>query len=100
MSATRPEETMPGDDRRAYPWWVRVSLFGSRTRSQVMTWCWLCLVFCPVCLGIGIWLHGESPAFRIPSYMFIGAGVGFIPAAALYWLAARWVDRHGNWPRA
>ncbi|MBA4063510.1 MAG: hypothetical protein C0501_07310 [Isosphaera sp.] len=88
------------DDRGDYPWWVRVSLFGSRTRSRVMSYFWMSLIFCPVCLGIGLWLLAESPVFKVSAWMFLAAGVLFVPAALLYWFSVRWVDRNGRWPAA
>lgn len=86
-----------GDERRSYPWWVRLSLAGSRTRGAVLGYFWMCLVCLPLFVGIGVWLRFESPAFALGGLLFIIAGVTSAPAALMYWLTIRWVDQHGRW---
>jgi hypothetical protein len=97
MPPFTPESVMAKVDRSGYPWWVRLALFGSRTRSQVMSYFWMTLVLAAFCVGAGLWLRSESPVFRVPSLLFLAGGPLGALGAALYWFAARWVDRHGEW---
>ena len=85
------------DDRKNYPWWVRLGVAGTRTRGGVLGYFWMCVACLPLFIGIGVWLRSESPAFALAGLLFIVAGVSCVPAALMYWLAVRWVDRHGKW---
>jgi hypothetical protein len=88
------------ENRRNAPWWVRLALFGSRTRGAVMGYFWMCVLSIPVFVGLGLWLRSESPVFAIPAIMFfVGAAWGVVGAAS-YWGAARWADRNGGWETA
>src|SRR5262245_47214822 len=84
-------------DRRHYPWWVRVSLFGTRGRRDALANFWLFLALVPLGLGIGVWLWSQHPTFRVPALIFIIGSVSCAPLFVIYWLAIRWVDRHGQW---
>jgi hypothetical protein len=74
------------DFRRGYPLWVRLSLWGSPTRTVVWVWCWLCVALGVVSCTLGA---AWRPVFYLGALWFLGALV--------YWLAIRWVDRHGRW---
>src|SRR5262245_5020613 len=84
-------------DRRNYPLWVRLALFGSHTRKQVMGYFRMSLIFLPFTLIAGLWLRQEGPVFLVPSTLFLIASAFCVLGAVWYLLAARWVDRHGGW---
>jgi hypothetical protein len=67
------------------PFWVHLTLFGLGSRGMAWTMVWLCLA-----LGLAGALYG----FVDPRGWY---AVAFLAAALPYWLAIRWVDRHGRW---
>jgi predicted MFS family arabinose efflux permease len=73
-----PNSAPPASAKR--PLWVRAALWNLPKRSAVMFFVWL---FCVVAIGFS-WF-GRWPA------------VLFVLLALWYWLAANWVDRHGQW---
>lgn len=85
------------DDRRNYPWWVRVTLIGLHSRSAVLAFFWLCLACFPLFVGVGLWLRSVHADYSLGGFYFLLAGVLSIPAAMMYLLTVRWVDRHGRW---
>ena len=72
--------------RSEYPMWVQLSLWGLPNRASVWLFVWLSLV-----AGIACGVYGflRNPWFLI--------GVPMVVAAVPYWLAIKWVDRHGAW---
>jgi hypothetical protein len=77
---------MGGGDRRSErPLWVRIGLWGLPNRA----WAW-------AFVGLSVAIAAGSVAYGfIDGRFFIG---GLVVLAALwYYLAIRWVDRHGGW---
>jgi hypothetical protein len=72
--------------RRDYPLWVRVSVWGSPSRAAVWLWFWASIVLAAVC--------GVAGAMWDARFYL---GLLWLFAALMYWLAIRWVDRHGRW---
>ena len=73
------------DERVSRPLWVRIKLWGTRSRNGA-------LAFCCGTLAVGI-------AFAIYSIVDPDAlaGTALFAAALWYWLAIRWVDQHDRW---
>ena len=64
---------------------VYLGLWGLNSRMAALAFVWLCVVLAAVSVALG-WVNP------------IGyAGVIFLPCAAWYWYAIRWVDRHSSW---
>lgn len=74
-----------------YPWWVKFTLLGSRTRRS--QWFWIGF---EVVVGLAlIWTaFGETGAGR--QLYVIAAGWAFLLAAVSY-ATIVWVDRNGEW---
>ena len=74
-----------------YPWWVKLTLFGSRTRRAQ----WFCLGF-DIVVGLAlVWAaFGEAGVGR--QLTVIAAGWAFVLAAASY-ATIVWIDRNGEW---
>ena len=81
----RMTEPMP---RSEYPFWVKLSLLGVPGRSGLWAFVGLSLAAAVACAVYG---------FRDARFFYLP--VPFALAAALYWSAIRWVDRHGSWDR-
>ena len=74
-----------------WPWWVRLSLGGSKSRAALLRWAGLSLVFGALVVAFGLW-----------SNLAWSTGVGLIGgpfAALMYWLAIRWIDQRGAWDK-
>jgi hypothetical protein len=69
----------------ARPWWVRITLWGLRSRGSALIYVWMCVVFATVCVVLG---------FR--NRLFSLGAVSLLPALG-YLRAVRWVDKHGGW---
>jgi hypothetical protein len=76
--------------RQRYPWWVKVSLWGSADRAAVWAFVWMCVVMAVGCVVYAV---------LAPDARFFGLGVVSLLGALAYWLSIRWVDRHGSWER-
>jgi hypothetical protein len=74
-----------GTDRRDYPFWVRIALWGISDRGSAWLYCWISLVIALGCVAIGFF-----------DWRFFLGGL-LVVAAVGYYLAIRWVDRHGRW---
>jgi hypothetical protein len=82
------DERVPPD---RYPWWVKFSRLGSRSRSSQKFWVAASVGAALLCFWLAL---DETGLFRA---MLALAGVwGFI-AAGLYYGTIRWIDRHGSW---
>jgi predicted transporter len=75
--------------RDCYPWWVKVGLWGLPNRAAVWAFVWLSVLAAVGCVAYAVWVG--HPRWY--------AGLLFLLAALMYWLAIRWVDRHGSWER-
>jgi hypothetical protein len=62
------------------PFPVRVALMGIRRKQTAWTYCLLCIAAAVVFAAFGIW-----------------EGMVMLLAAAWYWIAIRWHERHGGW---
>ncbi|MDB5290040.1 MAG: hypothetical protein JWL69_1281 [Phycisphaerales bacterium] len=67
------------------PVWVRAGLWGLPSRPLALAFVWLSIICAVACGVYGFW---DGRFFW---------GVGLVLAAIWYWLAIRWVDRHGSW---
>ena len=74
-----------------YPWWVRFSLLGARTRRS--QWFWVGL---SVAAGVLLTVFAADTLGPARYVYLIAAAWAFI-ASALYWSTIRWMDRHGTW---
>jgi hypothetical protein len=74
---------------REWPWWVRLTLLGTKSRAALWAWIWVSLALAVVLIIVGLWTNG-------PFYTVLGA-IGGPLAAAMYWLTIRWIDRNGSW---
>lgn len=81
---------MPSD---RYPWWVRFSLMGGRTRSRQWFWTGLSIV-----AGILLIVFAADRVGPARIVYLLAAAWAFV-AATLYWSTIRWMDRHGSWDR-
>jgi hypothetical protein len=72
-----------------WPWWVRLSLLGTKSRRALWAWTWASLALGVVLVVVGLWINR-------PFYAVLGA-IGGPWAAAMYWLTVRWIDQHGSW---
>jgi len=70
---------------RPRPWWVRFGLAGAPTRRLAWACCWISLLIAVFCI-----VYGFRNRLFWPGGLFILSALG-------YWLAIRWVDRHGTW---
>lgn len=70
---------------RPRPWWVNFGLAGAPTRRLAWACFWISLALAAFCIVYG---------FRNP--LFWPGGLLLLSALG-YWLAIRWVDRHGSW---
>jgi hypothetical protein len=72
-------------DRSSWPIWVRVGLWGLPTRGSAWFFFWLSLALAVGCVAYGL-----------VDWRFF-AGSVFAISALGYYLAIRWVERHGRW---
>jgi hypothetical protein len=72
-------------DRRKWPLWVRVGLWGVPDRVSAWTYLGISLAVAAVCIAYGF----------VGRRFFLG-GIMLV-AAFHYYLCIRWVDRHGGW---
>ncbi|MBY0524297.1 MAG: hypothetical protein K2R98_12905 [Gemmataceae bacterium] len=74
-----------GVDRNDWPFMVRLGLWGLPSRGSAWAFFWLSVAIAVGCVTYGF----ARPVF------FFG---GFLIFSALwYYVAIRWVDRHGRW---
>jgi hypothetical protein len=71
-----------------YPVWVKLTLWGIPSRYGAWVFVFLCLALGGAGVVIGSWDRRW--------YLAVFAA----PCAVPYWLALRWVDRHGTWDRS
>ena len=71
--------------RAAYPWWVKLSMWGVPGRFGLWAYVAFCVATAVACVIYGFW----------DRRFFTGAL--FLFGALMYWLSIRWVDRHGSW---
>lgn len=81
-----PEPTTPNSARADWPWWVRFSLWGIRSRSAAWASFSLAVTFGLLCAFLTVAVH------RI-----FAVGMGFFVGALWYRLAISWVDRRNGW---
>jgi hypothetical protein len=81
----RPDQNQ---NRRQWPRWVRLGLWGVPTRRSALIWVWVSAL-------IGVFLSVSLEAFAFP--VGISVGIPFFLAALWYWVALRWVDQHETW---
>ena len=74
-----------------YPWWVRFSLLGGRTRRS--QWFWTGL---GVAVGLLLILFAVDTLGPARVVYVLAAAWAFV-AAGLYGFTIRWMDRHGTW---
>jgi hypothetical protein len=75
--------------RDQYPSWVQAAVWGLPNRPVAWAVVWMCTAAAIGCVAY---------AFLAPNpHFFVGASL-FL-SALWYWLAIRWVDRHGSWER-
>lgn len=79
--------------RESYPWWVKFSLIGTPGRTGQWFFVWLSVASAFACIAYGTLNPGSS----LSIYLLLVGGIGFLFAAAMYWLTIRWIDRHGTW---
>lgn len=72
--------------RSEYPLWVQASIWGVPGRGGL----WAFVVFSLACAAL-LLVEG----LRSGRFLDIAALMAF--AAMPYWLAIRWIDRHGSW---
>jgi hypothetical protein len=77
-------------DRRAWPWWVRLGMWGVVTDFVAWMYVWICVVAAVVCLVIGT--MGNRPQDRA---VLIGIPL-FVLAGVWYYCCIRWIRRSGN----
>lgn len=75
--------------REQYPWWVKVGLWGLPNRATVWAFVWLSVLAAVGCVIYAVLAQATR----------LYAGVLFLFAALMYYLAIRWVDRYGSWER-
>jgi hypothetical protein len=73
-------------DRRNYPLWVKLGLWGLPTRASALAFLWGSVVLTVLGLIGGFWN---------PSLFIIGLLLPF--AAWWYGAAINWVDKNGKW---
>jgi hypothetical protein len=72
-------------DRKAWPLWVRLGLWGLKNRFAAWGFVWLSLFLAATSIVVADFYPPAS------------AGRLLVFAALWYYLAIRWVDRHGGW---
>ena len=68
-------------DRKNWPWWIRLSLLGIKTRRAALMWCGASIL-----LGLGAAIY-----FKDAGWLWVWI------AAILYYVPLKWVDRNGSW---
>ena len=76
-----------------YPWWVRLTLLGSRTRRS--QWFWVAFEALAGVVLLWLALTETSPTGRI--LYLIAAAWAFVVAVASFGTIL-WIDRNGEWP--
>lgn len=72
-------------ERRLWPIWARIGLWGVPDRRIAWGFLWVCLAIGVACL-----------AYSYGDRRFLGGGA-MILAALWYYASIRWVDQHGRW---
>jgi hypothetical protein len=72
-------------DRREWPLWVSIALWGLSTRASAWLFFWLSIL-----------IAAGSLAYSLIDARFTLGGL-LVLAALWYYLAIRWVDRHSSW---
>jgi hypothetical protein len=75
--------------REQYPWWVKFGLWGVPSRTGAWAFVGLSVLLAVGCVAYAV--LANDPRLYV--------GLLFLLAALAYWLAIRWVDRHGSWDR-
>lgn len=76
--------------RSAYPWWVKLALWGLPGRGAVVACGWLSVAAAAGGTTWAVW--GGNPRWF--------SCLLFLASAMAYRMAVRWVDRHGSWEEA
>lgn len=77
-----------------YPWWVKLTLMGSRTRRS--QWLWISFELFVGLVLIYLALTETSGVARILQFF---AALWALTLAAVSVFTIQWVDRYGEWPR-
>ena len=72
-------------DREAWPFLVRLGLWGLPNRSAAWVCFWLSAALAVACVAYGF----HNPLFFVGGLLVI--------AAAWYYVSIRWVDKHSHW---
>jgi hypothetical protein len=72
--------------RSSYPFWVKFSIFGLRTRRGM--WGFFALSLLLVALAM---------ILAVQDRVLVLFALPFVGSATMYWAAMRWIDRHGSW---
>jgi hypothetical protein len=72
--------------RAEYPWWVKVSIWGVPGRAGLLAF-----------VGLSVAMADASDLLGLWDWRFLCFGPPFLLTALMYWLAIRWIDRHGTW---
>ena len=75
-----------------YPWWVKLTLLGSRTRRSQWFWIGFELVVGAVLLALAI----DTGAGRV---LYLIAAIWAFVVAAMSYATILWIDRNGEWNR-
>jgi hypothetical protein len=75
-----------------YPWWVKFSLIGAKSRSSQWFWVFASLGAAVLLIVLGFM---ETGPWR---YLLGLAAIWAFIAAGLYYFTIRWMDKHGAWP--
>jgi len=74
-----------------YPWWVKFSRLGARSRTSQMFWVAASVGAAVLCFALAV---DETGPFR--AVLAIAGTWGFI-SGGLYFGTIRWMDQHGSW---
>lgn len=77
-----------GADRRYWPLWVQIGLWGLPRRGAAWVCFWLSVGLVAVCAALGL----------LDWQFLLVAALGLL-APVWYYTAIRWVDKHGGWER-
>jgi hypothetical protein len=75
-----------------YPWWVKLTLFGSKTRRS--QWLWVSFEFFVGLVLVYLALTETNAGAR---FLQVIAALWAFTLAAASVLTIRWMDRHGEW---
>ncbi len=75
-----------------YPWWVKVTLLGSRTRRSQWFWIGFELVTGAVLVALAL----DTGDGRV---LYVIAAIWAFVVAAMSYATILWIDRNGEWAR-